>query len=198
MILIKYIRWRVYVINSFDNTYIKTWTFWCTDDNKKAESYEDRVHPIASFKTVEEFWAAYSHMKRLSNIPTGYDYHMFREGTKPMWEDPINRSGGKWLIRLKKGVIQILWERLVIAVIRGAFAEDLSSDSITGCVASVRNGEDVISIWNKECHNETSKAVIRSKLMDVLKIPKDTILEYREHDASLAHMHNAPKTSQNA
>ena len=156
------------------------------------------MHRIDSFKTVEEFWAVYSHMKRLSNIPTGYDYHMFIDRTKPMWEDPVNRSGGKWLIRLKKGVIQILWERLVIAVIRGAFTEDLFGDAITGCVASCRNGEDVISIWNKDCRNEASKAAIRSKLMDVLKIPKDTILEYREHDASLAHVHNALKAPADA
>ena len=107
----------------------------------------------------------------------------------------MNKAGGKWLIRLKKGVLQILWERLIIAVIRGAFtAEELAGDEITGCVASVRNGEDVISIWNRDCRNEVSKNAIRTHLMDVLKIPKDTIMEYREHDASLTHSHSASKS----
>ena len=106
----------------------------------------------------------------------------------------MNKSGGKYLIRLKKGVLQILWERLIIAVIRGAFtADELAGDEITGCVASVRNGEDVISIWNKDCRNEASKAAIRKHLMEVLKIPKDTIMEYREHDASLSLSHGAAK-----
>ncbi len=146
------------------------------------------MHSISSFKTVGEFWAIFSHMKRVSDIPVGYDYHLFLEGVKPMWEDPVNKAGGKWLIRLKKGVLQILWERLVIAVIRGAFTpEDLDGDEITGCVASVRNGEDVLSLWNKDCRNEKSRASLRMRLVEVLKIPKDSIMEYREHDASLAH-----------
>ena len=178
-----------------DTTQPQEWRFWCTDDNKKAVSYEDRVHSVDSFKTIEDFWAVYSHMKRLDDIPTGYDYHLFLEGVKPMWEDPLNRSGGKWMIRLKKGVIQILWERLIIGIIRGAFSDDtLAGDQITGCVASVRNGEDVISIWNADCHNEASRNAIRDRLMEVLKIPKDTILEYRQHDASLAHSHHVFKS----
>jgi translation initiation factor 4E len=134
-------------------------------------------------------------MKRLNSLPIGYDYHLFLGGAKPMWEDPVNKSGGKWLIRLKKGVLQILWERLIIAVIRGAFtSEELAWDVITGCVASVRNGEDVISIWNKDCRNETSKNAIRTHMMEILKIPKDTIMEYREHDASLTHSHEGSKS----
>ena len=116
-------------------------------------------------------------MKRLASLATGYDYHLFLEGIKPMWEDSRNKSGGKWLIRLKKGVLQILWERLLISVISGAFSsDDLCGDEITGCVASVRNGEDVISLWNKDCRSETSKSAIRNKLVEVLKIPKDTIM----------------------
>jgi translation initiation factor 4E len=127
-------------------------------------------------------------MKPLGSVPLAFDYHLFASGIKPMWEDAGNKAGGKWLIRLKKGVLQILWERLVIAVVRGGFVSDgIAMDDITGCVASVRNGEDVISIWNKDCRNEQCKIAIRAKLLEVLKIPKDTILEYREHDASLAH-----------
>jgi translation initiation factor 4E len=168
--------------------------FWCTDDNKKASNYEDRLHPVASFATLEDFWAVYSHMKRLNVIPVGFDYLMFVKGVKPMWEEPLNKSGGKWLIRLKKGVLQILWERLVIAVIRGAFSfEEMGDDEITGCVASVRNGEDVISIWNKDCRNESSKNAIRVHLIEILKVPKDTIIEYRAHDVSLAHSHGDSK-----
>ena len=127
-------------------------------------------------------------MNKLETVPTAFDYHLFGDGIKPMWEDERNKAGGKWLIRLKKGVLQILWERLVIGIIRGGFVTDtIGADEVTGCVASVRNGEDVISIWNKDCRNDRAKSAIRAKLIEVLKIPKDTILEYREHDASLAH-----------
>lgn len=163
----------------------QSWSFWFTDDNKSAANYEDRVHEIRKFSTMEEFWSIYSHMKRLGQLPIGSDYHLFSEGVRPMWEDPENKVGGKWLIRLKKNVIQILWERLLLAVVGNQFAED---DAITGCVASVRGGEDVISVWNKNARDNEAKERIREMLIQVLKIPKDTLMEYREHDASLHHL----------
>ena len=105
-----------------------------------------------------------------------------------MWEDPSNKAGGKWLIRLKKGVLPLLWERLILSIIGGEFVtSDISSHEITGCVASVRSGEDVISIWNRNSQDEKVKEAIKQKMMEVLKVPKDTIVEYRAHDASLAH-----------
>lgn len=164
--------------------------FWFTDDNKAALNYEDRVHEIRSFETVEDFWCVYTHMRRVSQLPIGSDYHLFRAGVRPMWEDPENRCGGKWLIRLKKNVIQILWERLLIAVIGGQFqtAESDVFHEISGCVASVRGGEDVLSVWNKTGSDAEVKQHLKQKLIAILKIPKDTIMEYREHDASLHHL----------
>ena len=114
-----------------------------------------------------------------------------------MWEDPNNKEGGKWLIRLKKGILSVVWERLIVGVIGGAFISDaVSGAEITGCVASVRSGEDVISIWNRDRTNRGAKESIRAKLIEVLMIPKDTIIEYREHDASLAHSHSKVETAE--
>ena len=127
-------------------------------------------------------------MKRTNKLGTGCDYHMFDKGIRPMWEDPSNKAGGKWLIRLKKGVLPLLWERLILSIIGGEFVtSDISSHEITGCVASVRSGEDVISIWNRNSQDEKVKEAIKQEMMQVLKVPKDTIVEYRAHDASLAH-----------
>jgi hypothetical protein len=82
-----------------------------------------------------------------------------------VWEDPVNISGGKWIIRLKKGVTDRLWEDLVLAIIGDQFDEcngdtkDLSwEDSrehgsdwpeICGCTISVRQSEDIVTLWNR-------------------------------------------------
>jgi translation initiation factor 4E len=172
----------------FCSRFLQYWQFWYTDDNRKAKNYEDRVHSVGSFHTVEDFWSTYSHMKRAHKLPIGCDYHLFDKGIRPMWEDPSNKSGGKWLIRLKKGVLQLLWERLLLAIVGGQFVtEELSSHEITGCVASVRSGEDVISIWNRDSRNEIVKEAIKRKFVEVLGVPENTVIEYRTHDASLAH-----------
>lgn len=47
--------------------------------------------------TVEQWWALYSHMVRLQDIPAHRDIHLFKKGIKPMWEDAANKKGGKWV-----------------------------------------------------------------------------------------------------
>lgn len=47
--------------------------------------------------TVEQWWALYSHIIRLNDLPAHRDLHLFKKGIKPMWEDPANKKGGKWV-----------------------------------------------------------------------------------------------------
>lgn len=91
---------------------------------------------------VEGFWQVYSHMVRPSDVNTNTTYHLFKESIKPMWEvcnrwvcslltdtsttltsgspcpcyppqHEANARGGKWMIRLRKGLSTYFWEELV-------------------------------------------------------------------------------------
>ena len=64
-----------------------------------------------------------------------------------MWEDEENKRGGKWIMRLKKGIADRYWEDLLLALIGDQFAE--AGEEVCGAVVSVRSGEDVFSIWTK-------------------------------------------------
>jgi len=97
--------------------------------------------------TAQQFWRVYIHLKRPSSLPTVSDYHFFRDGIRPVWEDEENRRGGKWIMRLKKGVSDRYWEELLLAMIGDQFAE--AADEVCGAVLSVRPSEDVFSIWTK-------------------------------------------------
>lgn len=66
--------------------------------------YENSIKTIATVKTVEEFWSVYDYLKRPNELPTTTDYHFFRSHIKPTWEDKGNEKGGKWIVRLPKGV----------------------------------------------------------------------------------------------
>lgn len=87
------------------------------------------------------------HLKRPSMLPTVSDYHIFKQGIRPVWEDEENKHGGKWIMRLKKGVADRYWEELLMALV-GNWFED-AQEEVCGFVLSVRSGEDVFSIWTK-------------------------------------------------
>lgn len=99
------------------------------------------------FSSVESFWAVYVHLKRPSTLPSVSDYHIFRKGIRPVWEDEENKRGGKWIIRLKKGVSDRYWEDLLFAIVGDQFAE--AGEEVCGAVLSVRSGEDVLSVWTR-------------------------------------------------
>lgn len=63
-------------------------------------------------------------------------------------------EGGSWTLRLKKSpLLSKIWEELVLACIGEAFDDP---HDVVGVVVSVRQKEDVISIWNKDGRNRIS------------------------------------------
>ena len=124
-----------------------TWVIWYRPPTPKYSAYEKSTIPIASIHSVESFWSVYSHLKRPSLLPTVSDYHIFKKGIRPVWEDEANKKGGKWIVRLKKGVADRYWEDLLLAMVGDQFAE--AGDEVCGAVLSVRSGEDVLSVWTR-------------------------------------------------
>ncbi len=125
-----------------------SWVFWFRPPISKANGfieYEKTLHPIATCDSAEDFFAVYQHLKRPSALPLVSDYHLFKKGIRPIWEDEENKKGGKWIVRLRKGVADRYWEDLLLAIIGDQFGE--ANEEVCGAVLSVRNGEDIISIW---------------------------------------------------
>jgi translation initiation factor 4E len=125
-----------------------SWVFWTRPPIGKAHgyiAYEKTLHPMAKCSSVEEFFAIYKCLKPPSKVPLMTDYHLFKSGIRPIWEDKENKEGGKWVLRLKKGVADRYWDEILFACIGGQLCDD--SSQVNGIVLSVRNGEDVISIW---------------------------------------------------
>ena len=127
-----------------------SWVFWFRPPIAKSNGfveYEKTLHAMAGFDTAEDFFTIYQHLKRPSTLPLVSDYHIFKKGIRPVWEDDENKRGGKWIVRLKKGVADRYWEDLVLAIVGDQFAE--ASEEVCGAVLSVRNGEDILSIWTR-------------------------------------------------
>lgn len=90
-------------------------------------------------------------MKQPPQLEVNSNYHLFKEvcrsniynlelnvgqGIKPMWEDPANERGGKWVFNVRNTEKQLLghyWENLVLGLI-GETVD--ASDEITGAVVA--------------------------------------------------------------
>jgi len=146
------------------------------------EQYADHVQTIAVFNTVEQFWRVYSHLQRPSDVAEKVDFHLFKIGIKPVWEDDANKNGGKWIVRLKKGLSSRIWENLILAMLGEQF---MVGEEICGAVCSIRNQEDIVSLWNRTASDVPTTNRIRDTMRRVLNLPPNTVLEYKRHDDCL-------------
>jgi len=149
-----------------------TWTFWCMyrppgKGAGNATNYSAANKKIASFSSVEDFWAIYAHLVRSSKLTPTTTYSLFRHPITPTWEHPSHLSGGKWSAHLRKHLSARLWEQLLLALIGDAFS-DVGEDEVTGITLSVKNGEDVLSIWNRHGKDGRKGLGIKRILKDVV------------------------------
>ncbi|KAJ3517755.1 hypothetical protein NLJ89_g309 [Agrocybe chaxingu] len=186
-----------------------TWIFWFRQQRSpgnKIISYEEGIKKIAAFSSVESFWSLWTHLTPPSSLQPTTDYLLFHSGIRrPVWEDPLNLSGGKWIIRLRKGVADRLWEDLVLAIIGDQFddcrntadgkpglggttkPEDGTDNGtewpeICGCTISVRQSEDIITLWNRVDGSLKIREQIRDTLRKVLNLPTSVIMEYKSNN----------------
>ncbi|CZT21264.1 related to mRNA cap-binding protein related to eIF-4E [Ramularia collo-cygni] len=168
------------------------WIIYYRPTTNKNSDYEKSIKPLCRVQSVQAFWTVYSHLKRPSDLPTVSDYHIFKEGIRPVWEDEENRRGGKWIMRLKKGVADRYWEELLMAIIGDQFGE--AGEEVCGAVVSMRLGEDVFSVWTK--NNGGRNVKIRETIKRVLSLPADTSLQWRSHDESITQRHAVDQARQ--
>jgi len=167
------------------------WTFWydkrpAAGKRMKGEqdSYESNLRAIGTFGTVEDFWRYYNHLVKPSKLELNSNYHFFKNGIKPMWEDSANSKGGKWVLTFKdKNLLDACWENVVL----GLVGETLDVENeITGAVMSRRKAGDRIAIWNKTRDNETAIMGVGRKLKALLGVdPSKVQSSYQSHEDSM-------------
>lgn len=107
-------------------------------------------------------------------------------------------------MRLKKGVADRYWEALMLALIGDQFHD--AGVEICGAVVSVRNGEDIISIWtaskegkmirirqvSTQFHDLSSlqkflanKSSYRDTFRKILQLPANTKIDWKVHEESI-------------
>jgi len=167
------------------------WTWWFDNPGKKTSqsSWGDHLKRIITIDTVEDFWRLYNNIVRPSNLPSGSDYHLFKEHIEPKWEDPNNSKGGKWILTVsnKNGreTLDRLWLWTILAIIGEGFGSEEENEEICGCVVSVRKAQDIIALWTRTSSNANIAVAIGRQLKKVLELGENSSLNYQAHSDSL-------------
>ncbi|KAG9351574.1 hypothetical protein JZ751_022825 [Albula glossodonta] len=88
-----------------------------------------------------------------------YEQNIRQIGT--VASDEANKNGGKWIIRLRKGLASRFWENIILAMLGEQF---MVGEEICGVVVSIRFQEDILSIWNKTANDQVTTSRIRDTL----------------------------------
>merc|ERR1712029_429245 len=140
-----------------------TWTLWFFKNDKRFD-WETNQRPVIEFATVEDFWALHNHIEPASRLQVGCDYSLFKKGIKPMWEDPMNKEGGRWLVNLDKPntsrnvpmdpafekfhthALDEFWTELLLLLIGEAFGPD-TGELVNGAIVNIGGRGDKVSVW---------------------------------------------------
>ncbi|KAI1098194.1 eukaryotic translation initiation factor 4E [Jackrogersella minutella] len=184
------------------------WTLWFTKPSSgKGDNWNDLLKEVITFNSVEEFWGIYNNIAPVSELALKSDYHLFKEGVRPEWEDPQNKHGGKWSYQFKdKRNIDIndLWLHTMLAAI-GETLEEEDDGEVMGVVVNVRKAFYRIGVWTRTIGKsipgrgegdvsggkgrapEKGARImlnIGKQFKEVLKLPSSEVVEFSGHTDS--------------
>jgi len=133
--------------------------------------YENQVKKLSTFSTIEDFWKIFQHLKKPEELNTGIEIDLFKNEIKPVWEEEVNKNGGKIALKLNKNYTSIIWEELIFAFIGGNFPDNIKNE-INGILISSKKEFNVLQIWFREYNFKIIKE-IQYFIKNLLQIPKE-------------------------
>eukprot|EP00754_Rhynchopus_humris_P045770 Rhum_TRINITY_DN5257_c0_g1::Rhum_TRINITY_DN5257_c0_g1_i1::g.16809::m.16809/K03259/EIF4E; translation initiation factor 4E len=168
------------------------WTIWY--DSRKTivgtDNWEENLQKVSDFDTVEDFWSTYNHIKRPGTLEFGGNYHVFKYGIKPMWEDKENKEGGRFLITVPakedNDRLNEIWEHLLLAMIGECLEDEVAPlpdkrAHVTGAVLGRRKAQTKIAVWTRDRNETQALEDLKVKLITTLQLKDPSSIKYEPH-----------------
>ncbi|KAI8992014.1 translation initiation factor eIF 4e-like domain-containing protein [Mycotypha africana] len=164
-----------------------TWTLWFDNPGKKASAtnWSQNLKEIVDVNTVEDFWGVHNNIVKVNHLEISSNYHIFKKGVRPEWEDPVNASGGKFSIQFPRNrtgeAINDYWLNLILAMLGEQFQYE---DEICGAVVSVRKVFYRVALWIKSSERNEKIETIGRQLKEFLNLNSNLTVEFTPHSDS--------------
>ncbi|KAK2733663.1 eukaryotic translation initiation factor 4E [Myotisia sp. PD_48] len=177
---------------------LNEWVLWYTKPpSGRGDNWNDLLKEVVSFNSVEEFWGIYNNIAPASQLPLKADYHLFKKGVKPEWEDQQNKHGGRWSYSFKskeKVPIDEIWLHAQLSVI-GETLENDGDDELMGVVVNVRKAFYRLGLWTRTVgkpiqggrnaeEGERILLGIGKRFKEALRLKDNEVLEFMGHTES--------------
>lgn len=164
------------------------WTLWWDSPKKKAsqDTWGQNLNKICDFDTVEDFWRLYNNILPASKLTQGSDYHLFRFGVEPKWEDKANSQGGKWVFtntNKQRGKLDEMWLYTILSLIGESYGD--YEHEVCGAVVSVRKGQDRLALWTRNSNHDDACISIGKTFKQSLNLPDKSKIGYQTHNDSM-------------
>ncbi|KAF2765677.1 eukaryotic translation initiation factor 4E [Teratosphaeria nubilosa] len=178
-----------------------TWTLWFTKPPSGKQDWNELLKEVISFDSVEEFWGIYNNITPASELAQKSDYHLFKQGVRPEWEDPQNKAGGRWSYTFKgTKANDDTWLNVMLAAIGEQLEED-NDNEVMGVVVNIRKAFWRVGLWTRTAGQPPKKGTaaaesgnredgkqrlekIGKRFKDVLALPPTEQVEFSGHAES--------------
>ena len=164
------------------------WVIWYDNPRIAPEGsdWKDNLKLCGEFSTVEQFWSIFNNIKPASTLAVNSNYHVFRHGVQPMWEDPQNKLGGKFVLTMPKkdskaGRCDEWWLYTVLSILGESL--DINGNQVCGAVVSIRKSQDKIALWLKSSDQKIC-VEIGKRWKKVLELDKTQVTFQLHNDAA--------------
>ncbi|OJD22463.1 hypothetical protein ACJ73_06188 [Blastomyces percursus] len=163
------------------------WTVWY-EKHLESSNYAERLYVLhEDVADIGTFYKVYNNYP-WDKVKLRDTVHIFRKGTKPVWEDPENRKGGRWTFRVPKAKSQVFFHEVAILCMANEFqvALEAEHDHVIGVSTSVRFNSHLISIWNKSGSNlkaiKAIEDIVLQRVSPYLRPASAQSYFYKRHD----------------
>lgn len=105
------------------------WTVWY-EKHLESSNYDERLYILhEDVADIGTFYRVYNNYP-WQKVKLRDTVHIFRKGTKPVWEDPENQKGGCWTFRVPKAQSQAFFHEVAILCMANEFQAALEAGTL--------------------------------------------------------------------
>jgi translation initiation factor 4E len=167
-----------------DSSLGNKWTLWFENKSNKERNrslnktdYLNHINKAGTFDTITGFWDCWNEVQVSCAVDGDCNYLLFKQGIKPVWEDPKNIKGGKCFVVIPNSSHEEKtkqWISLLLTLLIG-------EDEINGAVLSSRSWGNMFAVWTRTSDKKVVD-VICKKMHDLFG---DVQVKFQRHQAMI-------------